>query len=180
MDVLLIRAQLKELHIAAYGWTLHCCRHNRAVTEDVLQTVYLKVLEGKAQFDGTSTFKTWLFAVIRKTAAEERRRTIVWAFRFRFLSDAEDPVSDESVERSIHASEIRAVFSRALARLPRRQQEVMHMIFYQDLTIEETSATLGISIGSARTHYERRKKRLRRELERMEEFNENRELRTNP
>ena len=56
----------------------------------------------------------------------------------------------------------------------------MHLIFYQDLTIEETSATLGISIGSARTHYERGKKRLRRELERMEEFNENRELRTNP
>ena len=180
MDNPHIRAQLKELHLAAYGWTMHCCRHNRAATEDVLQIVYLKVLEGKAQFDGESAFKTWLFAVIRKTAAEERRRNIVWGFRFRFLGEAEDPESDESVEDTIYASEDRAVFSRALARLPRRQQEVLHLVFYQDLTIEEASAALGISVGSVRTHYERGKKRLRVELEKMEDFNEIRSIRSNP
>jgi len=37
---------------------------------DVLQIAYLKVLNGKAAFDARSSFKTWLFAVIRRTAAD--------------------------------------------------------------------------------------------------------------
>jgi RNA polymerase sigma-70 factor, ECF subfamily len=43
----------------------------------VLQTVYLKVLMGKARYNGKSSFKTWLFAVIRRTAADERRRQLL-------------------------------------------------------------------------------------------------------
>jgi DNA-directed RNA polymerase specialized sigma24 family protein len=39
-----------------------------------LQIAYLKILEGKARFDGRSSLKTWLFAIIRRTALEQRRR----------------------------------------------------------------------------------------------------------
>jgi RNA polymerase sigma-70 factor (ECF subfamily) len=49
----------------------------------------------------------------------------------------------------------------ALTRLSTRQQEVMHLVFYQDLTIEEAAGLLNISLGSARTHFERGKARLR-------------------
>jgi RNA polymerase sigma-70 factor (ECF subfamily) len=177
MDIPHIRAQLEQLHTSAYGWAFHCCGRDRNLTEDILQTVYLKVLEGKAQFDGKSALKTWLFAVIRKTAATDRRARIMWGFRFRFLYEAEDHESEESVEASIHASEERALFLRALLRLPRRQREVLHLVFYQDLTIEETAETLGISVGSVRTHYERGKKKLRQALEQTEEFNESRIVR---
>jgi RNA polymerase sigma factor (sigma-70 family) len=173
-----IREQLEILHVAAYGWALYCCGRDRVETEDVLQTVYLKILEGKARFDGRSSLKTWLFAVIRKTAAEERRRSIIRILRFRFLGDSEDHLSEDTPEDSLYDSEHRAVFRRALASLPRRQQEVLHLVFYQDMTIEETAAAIGISAGSVRTHYERGKKKLRTILGSMEEFNESRIVRT--
>jgi DNA-directed RNA polymerase specialized sigma24 family protein len=35
------------------------------------------------------------------------------------------------------------------------------LVFYQDLTIEETAKVLHISLGTARTHFERGKTRLR-------------------
>ena len=35
--------------------------------------MYVKVLDGKARFDGRSSLKTWLFAVIRHTALAQRR-----------------------------------------------------------------------------------------------------------
>jgi DNA-directed RNA polymerase specialized sigma24 family protein len=37
-------------------------------------TAYLKILQGRARYRDGAAFKTWLFAVIRLTAADERRR----------------------------------------------------------------------------------------------------------
>ena len=67
------RGELEENHKDAYGWALNCCDRRREDAEDVLQTVYLKVLGGKARFNGNSSFRTWLFALIRNTAADRRR-----------------------------------------------------------------------------------------------------------
>jgi RNA polymerase sigma-70 factor (ECF subfamily) len=52
----------------------------------------------------------------------------------------------------------------ALATLATRQREVLELVFGHDMTIEEAARILGISLGSARVHYERGKRRLRREL----------------
>jgi RNA polymerase sigma-70 factor (ECF subfamily) len=52
-----------------------------------------------------------------------------------------------------------------LATLPERQQQVLHLVFYQDLSLREAAEVLGVRVGTARVHYERGKKRLRALLE---------------
>src|SRR2546423_8786391 len=71
MEIADFKAELERLHSASFGWALNCCRRDATEAEEVLQTVYLKILEGRARFRGESSLKTWLFAVIRKTAATE-------------------------------------------------------------------------------------------------------------
>ena len=159
-----LRALLEEHHISAWGWALCCCKDNREMAEDVLHNTYLKILDGKATFRGHSTFQTWLFAVIRKTALRDLSRL---TFRLekitRFWSAASSPAEAES---EYYRWEVRTQLRKLLSELSHRQRQVLQLVFYHELTIEESAEILGISVGSARTHYQRGKDRLRMEIER--------------
>src|SRR5712691_11804447 len=85
-----LRSALEAHHGESYGWALSCCRRRRDEAENVLQLVYVKVLSGKAVFDGKSSFKTWLFAVIRKTAPQERRMELLRRLRLSKIPKALD------------------------------------------------------------------------------------------
>ena len=163
-------AQLEQLHAAAFGWALSCCGWDRPAAEDVLQASYLKILDGRARFDGRSTFRTWVFGVIRRSAAEARRRAVLW----RWLPLAWLVLGPEGAdgradpETALVRADEAARLVGALARLPDRQREVLHLVFYEDLTIAEAASVLDVALGTARTHYERGKLALRRMLEEKE------------
>ncbi len=165
-----LQAELERLHPASFGWALSCCRRNVTEAEEVLQTVYLKIIEGKARFRGEASLKTWLFAVIRKTAISEHRRNVLRKLRMAVslqcsreqMSHAEKP--DTAFERS----ETQLRFQRVLQTLPARQREALHLVFYDDLSLSQAAEVMNVSVGSARQHYERGKRRLRESLEQME------------
>jgi len=151
---------ISKLHASSFGWAMTCCGRERAEAEDVLQEAYWKVFSGKATFDGRSALRTWLFGVIRWTAHERRRW---WSFRKREVPTStppEAPSSEPVVDR-----ETREALVRGLARLPPRQREVLHLVFYEDATVEEAASIMGVSLGSARTHYARGKASLLQWLE---------------
>jgi len=157
-----LEGELADLHPASFGWALGCCNGDRGEAEEVLQVAYLKVLDGRARFDGGSAFKTWLFAIIRRTAAERRRRGWMRALsldRWRVRRAAPRQVPDP--ERLACSSEAARRLRESLRALPARQRELLHLVFYQDLSIEDAAQVAGISVGSARTHYHRAKERLR-------------------
>lgn len=164
---------LEKIHRESYGWALNCCLRNPTEAENVLQTVYLKVLEGKAKFDGRSSFKTWLFSVIRRTAAEERRRN--WLYRLGLKKNEKNLVQGprrENPDEAIYRSQIQIIFRQALTSLPRRQQEVLQLVFYHDLSLAEAACVMEISLGAARKHYDRSKSRLRKHMEESGGFDE--------
>lgn len=157
-----VQTQLERHHADCFAWAMACCGRDRAEAEDVLQTSYLKVLDGRAVFGSRSSVKTWLFGVIRRTAAEHRRWRALRRFRVTSLATHVDPAPDPAAVVGRSESSERLVA--ALATLPERQRQMLHLVFYQDLTIADAAGVLGISVGTARTHYERGKQRLRETL----------------
>ena len=166
-----LRDELEGLHVASFGWALWCCDHRQEEAEEALQIAYLKVLEGRARFDGRSSLRTWIFAVIRRTASEQRRRR--WLreriFTGRLKHELEtgptrDQQDPQNPEAAFGGSESAAALRRAVAGLSPRQREVLHLVFYQELTVEEASRVMRVSLGTARTHFERGKAQLRQIL----------------
>jgi RNA polymerase sigma-70 factor (ECF subfamily) len=157
-------AEFARHHRAAFGWALACCAWDRNIAEDVLQTAYLKVIDGRARFAGQGEFRAFLFGVIRRTASEEGRRhaLVRWALPLSALigQPSEPSVPHASAGRADESAALIA----ALGALATRQREVLVLVFYHDLTIAAAAEVLGVSIGSARTHYERGKAGLRQLL----------------
>ena len=163
MDQEEIRSRLVLNHQDSFGWALHCVRFDPSEAEETLQTAYLKVLRGRARFDGRASFRTWLFGVIRRTALERRRWRGTRALlldRWRITGAQPAAADDDPLALLIQGDEARALV-RSLARLPGRQRDVLHLVFYQDMSITEAAGVLGVRLGTARTHYERGKARLR-------------------
>ena len=174
MDGPELRSQLERLHGESFGWALCCCARDRDLAEEVVQEVYLKALDGRAKYDGRADFKTWLFAVIRRTAADLRRRGVLRRLRMHLYQPA--PFSQEPAELPLDRADLQDSFRRALAGLPGRQRQVLQLVFCHDLSLSEAAGVMNVSLGSARTHYDRGKKAIRKTFEETGDANRPRAL----
>jgi len=159
-----LERDLADLHAQSWRWAISVCRGDIDLAQDVLQSAYLSVLEGKALWKKKSSFKTWFFGVIRITASAHRRRQSL--LRFRFLAPLEDDVV--AALPQFGEDPMSNTILTALKSLPPKQAQLSELVFGQDLTIEEAAKIMKISIGTARTHYSRAKASLRLTLKSLE------------
>lgn len=145
---------LREHHREAFLWARQCCGFDGELAKDVIQQVYLKVLEGKARMKTEAHPKTWLFSVIRFTAMDELRSKGKWQ-----EVEIKENMAWETEPEEVDSHES------LILRLPKMQQEVLLMVFYHDMTLEEAAQVLQLHIGTVRTHYDRGKKKLKEWIE---------------
>lgn len=155
-----LKDQLEALHHASFAWAMTCCRFDTQEAMDVLQTAYLKVIDGRAAFGGKASVKTWWFSVVRNTA-RERQRSLAGLLR-RMRTPAQETAASPEIDAT--ARQMAARVREALRALPARQREVLDLVFFHDLTIAEAADVMDVSLGTARTHYDRGKKTLRTKL----------------
>ena len=165
MDQNHLKEELEKLHAEGFIWAVRCCHEDRADAEDVLQNTYLKILEGKAKFKNQSSFKTWLFSVIRYTAIDflknEKKKRLIELNNHSVYSE-EIQINSELNYKEEEV--LQREFKLALEKLSTQQHYVLHLVFYQNMTIQEAAEIMGIRLGTARTHYERGKQQLKKWL----------------
>jgi len=145
---------LEEMHREAYLWSRQCCQYDDEMAKEVLQVVYLKIFEDRARYHERSSFRTWLFSVIRNTAIDRLKERPVYYD----LADAMLVSADDQKEEGMD-------YKHLLRKLPEQQAHVLLLAFYHDMTLEAISVVMEIGLGTVRTHYERGKKRLRELIE---------------
>ena len=123
-------------------------------TDDVLQTVWMKVLRGIRKLRRLDAFRVWLYRIARNEALQQLRRKDSWVHLNE--SDAVGELEDEADGpfTVVDAKRLHA----ALGRLKPPHREVLVLRFMEDLTYEQIAAIVGCAVGTVRSriHYARR------------------------
>ena len=131
---------------------------------DVLHSVYVSILDGRIVFRGESKLRTWLFGVIRNVARDTRRGRW-WSRVVRLDFDSLIGKSVEADQILVEYQETDTVVQQALKQLPDRQREIIHLVFFEKLTVAGAAEVMNITIGTASQHYARAKSTLKQQLE---------------
>ena len=154
---------------------------NRETAEDLVQEVYVKVLNSYDRFEGKSSEKTWLFSIARNTAIDYFRKEKSWKQRiFDNFDWSRETITDPlplPEEVAVLNHDIRMIY-KCLDSCTVSQKTVLILRFIQSLSIAETAEVLGWTESKVKTTQHRALKAVRslmEDAERKEGDNDDKE-----
>jgi len=123
---------------------------NRGAVDDLVQEIWLRVLERGSSYDGQSRFEPWLFRIARNIAVDAVRKRRM----FSFDSNDDDNVrpaaaSDEPSPFTLAArTEDADRLARSLETLEPAYREALVLRFQEDLSLQEISAIVGAPVST--------------------------------
>jgi RNA polymerase sigma-70 factor, ECF subfamily len=127
--------------------------------EDLAQRAFINAAGRAGGWRGGS-FKSWLFRIVVNLAKNHLRDTA----RFERSEDAHDremPAGESDAHERLELADRRRVLREAIARLPRRQREVLLLRIDGDLPFAEIASVLGITEVNAKVNFHHAVQRLK-------------------
>ena len=127
------------------------------LAEDVLQETMIVVWRRAKSFKGESKVSTWILGIARNLAFNLLRK-----------EKRGDRLPEERPNDGNPAKQIETTVQveRALRTLPDHHREVMHLVFYEDMSLREAAEVLGIPEGTVKSRMHHARKALAKELSR--------------
>ena len=132
---------------------------NRQDAEDIVQSVFLKLMKNIDRLESEEHVKAWL---IKVTANEGKSLFSSGWRKHTFSLDDKSEIEDISVQpREVPEQNdvLKAVF-----RLPERYRIVIHLFYYHDFSTEEIAQMLGRSNHTVRSQLSRGREKMRKDL----------------
>jgi RNA polymerase sigma-70 factor (ECF subfamily) len=170
----LVRRYQKMVFTTAYQF----CGFQLDDAQDAAQEAFLKVFRRIKQFEGRSSFSTWLYRIVVNTCLYEGRRKRRWQkilmpWRFSNKQDGDDPASlenhpDSSQEADptsiLRGRELGKDVSKALEALSDKQRMIFQLKAFQEMSIPEIAEVTGLAEGTVKSHLFRATHALRRRM----------------
>jgi RNA polymerase sigma-70 factor (ECF subfamily) len=133
-----------------------------SVAEDLTSVVFLEAYRRRASVDmQAGKVLPWLYGVAGNVLRNQRRSMRRYAAALSRLPapDPELGIAGDAADRIDAARQVRDVLRR-LAQLSERDQEVIALCLWSDLSYEEAALALGIPVSAVRTRLSRARARL--------------------
>ena len=134
---------------------------NQLDAEEVLQDCFLKAYNSLSSFKGESKFSTWFYRIVHNTAltklSSKKRKTESE------MSSVEDHFNLESEYNVDHIEkkDIQEFIQETIDKLPERYSAVISMFYLNEMSIDEISDVMGISITNVKVLLHRSRNSLR-------------------
>jgi RNA polymerase sigma-70 factor, ECF subfamily len=146
--------------------------NNREEAEDVVQEAFLKAFKNLAQFRGDSTMGTWLFAIVRNTGHEWRRKQRGRVYLpLEFARDNDDgsllediPDPGRNPEQFCERQEINNIVRSEIDDLNSVCRSAIQMCALEELSYSEAANALGVSVCTIKARIFHGKRMLKRAL----------------
>jgi RNA polymerase sigma-70 factor (ECF subfamily) len=131
-----------------------------------MQQAYVNAYANLRQFDGRSSFATWLTRIgVNEAIARARRRGRYQSIDEDGNLDTVEPTPRvNSPEQQVFTHEMRGILEIAIDALPDGLREVFMLRDVQGLSTAETASSLGVSEDVVKTRLSRSRAALRRDL----------------
>lgn len=131
---------------------------DRALAEDALQDVFLKIAETPEKFDRSRSFKTWLFSVASNSCKNfYRHKTVVSNNKEElcYLADTAEESTFTSLLKNMDAKLFKNALDKVLDELPLEKKEAFILKYQEDKTIADIALIQNCPEGSvkSRLHY---------------------------
>lgn len=151
---------------ALFGFFYKMCRSS-TTSEDLVQTVFIKILKSKHTFVGNGQFITWMFHIARN-ALHDHYRKHKHAHLNVVDDHAEQLSSDEDVEAKLDSEQTIEQLFRAIDLLSIEKKELLIMSRFENLKYKEIGEIIGCSEGAVKMKIRRTLIELRDLFNRLE------------
>lgn len=127
---------------------------DRVHTDDVVQEVFLRFLKSDKNFEGDEHIKAWLLRVTLNCSKNV------------FLSSWHKktvPLSERADEPTFDKTEISDVYN-AVMELPGKYRAVIHLFYYEDMSVDDISKSLNINVSTVKSQLSRGRMLLKNKL----------------
>ena len=138
---------------------------NYADAEDIYQEVFLKLARADISFENQEHVKAWLLQVTVNCSVNLFRSA--WRRHVQPVEALPERASPRDDDDRYEA------LNRALDILPARYRAVIHLYYYEEMSVDEISAVLSTKPATIRSRLARGRERLKRELTQNKEANPN-------
>ena len=146
---------------------LHSMTRDLGLAEELCEDTFVRLAVKKPKFSGKAAFRTWLYAIGRRVAADHLRKMS----RREILSlealseEGFGPPADGDVTESYLRDERKQIVHRALGRLIDSHREVLWLVYFENLSVKEAAEVLGKSPHAAESLIHRARLSMKAELE---------------
>jgi RNA polymerase sigma-70 factor, ECF subfamily len=125
-------------------------------TQDILQTVFLKIFRGLGKFRFQSSLSTWIYRIAHNECQDHYRRRSAPHVPLEAILGSGDEIDSRSRSDQQHAQQEREVIIRqALMQLPFKMREVVVLKYVEGLSYDEMSKALGCAPGTVASRLNR-------------------------
>lgn len=140
----------------------YCFRRtaDAALAEDLVSIVFLEAWRRRRDLRAGADARPWLYGIATNVTRQQWRSRRRHAAALARIGDGRRTAGDSAAEAFAREQEMRAVLD-GIARLPRREQDVVALCVWSDLSYEEAARVLGVPVGTVRSRLSRARRRLR-------------------